>query len=104
MSNRRRGRLLPFLIGLIICCSMRAQKGPNDATEIRPNDINWIPNPATAAGGKMALLVGSPIATGLYAFRLKFPSDYKVMPHSHPDERIYTVLEGTWYIGYGDRF
>ena len=29
-------------------------------------------------------------------------ADYKVMPHSHPEERIYTVLSGTWYIGLGD--
>ncbi len=26
------------------------------------------------------------------------------MPHSHPDERIYTVLAGTWFIGLGETF
>ena len=75
--------------------------------------LHWIPDhrklmPMLLAkvrpGGQIAVLVGKPAQAGPYAFRLKFPADYKVMPHSHPDERIYTVLSGTWYIGLGDKF
>lgn len=25
-------------------------------------------------------------------------------PHSHPDDRTYTVISGTWYVGFGTRF
>jgi hypothetical protein len=26
------------------------------------------------------------------------------MPHTHPEDRIYTVISGTWHVGQGDRF
>ena len=26
------------------------------------------------------------------------------MPHRHPEDRVYTVLSGVFYIGLGDRF
>jgi quercetin dioxygenase-like cupin family protein len=25
-------------------------------------------------------------------------------PHTHPDERTYTIISGTWYVGFGDKF
>jgi hypothetical protein len=28
----------------------------------------------------------------------------KLMPHTHPEDRIYTVISGVFYIGLGDRF
>ena len=26
------------------------------------------------------------------------------LPPSHPDDGTYTVISGTWYVGYGDKF
>jgi quercetin dioxygenase-like cupin family protein len=26
------------------------------------------------------------------------------MPHTHPEDRVYTVISGVFYIGLGDRF
>jgi quercetin dioxygenase-like cupin family protein len=31
------------------------------------------------------------------------PRGVKLMPHSHPEDRIYTVMSGIFYIGLGDR-
>ena len=28
----------------------------------------------------------------------------KLMPHKHPEDRVYTVMSGVFYIGLGDRF
>ena len=25
-------------------------------------------------------------------------------PHTHPDTRTYTVISGTWYVGFGDKY
>jgi len=36
--------------------------------------------------------------------RVKFPAGQVVQAHSHPDDRIYTVISGTWYIGWGEKF
>jgi hypothetical protein len=32
------------------------------------------------------------------------PSGVKLMPHEHPEDRIYTVMSGVFYIGLGERF
>ena len=28
----------------------------------------------------------------------------KLMPHRHPEDRVYTVMSGVFYVGLGDRF
>ncbi len=25
-------------------------------------------------------------------------------PHTHPEERTYTIISGTWYVGFGDTY
>ena len=35
---------------------------------------------------------------------IKVPHDVKLMPHQHPEDRVYTVISGVFYIGLGDRF
>ena len=32
------------------------------------------------------------------------PSGVKLMPHEHPEDRVYAVISGVFYIGLGDRF
>lgn len=50
------------------------------------------------------MLAGDPRKAGPFAFRFKMPADYKIMPHIHPEERMYTVISGILYIGLGDKF
>ena len=48
-----------------------------------------------------AVLVGEPSQVGPYVIRVKVPSGVKLMPHKHPEDRIYTVISGVFYIGLG---
>lgn len=50
------------------------------------------------------MLKGDPTRLGLYTILLKIPAHTRVAAHSHPDERVATVVDGTLYIGYGRRF
>jgi hypothetical protein len=36
--------------------------------------------------------------------RIKVPSGVKLMPHRHPEARVYTVMSGVLCIGLGDEF
>lgn len=36
--------------------------------------------------------------------RVRVPRDVKLMPHTHSEDRVYTVISGIFYIGLGDRF
>jgi uncharacterized RmlC-like cupin family protein len=40
----------------------------------------------------------------MYMYRARFPANFKVQPHFHPDERVVTVMSGTLYMGYGEQF
>jgi quercetin dioxygenase-like cupin family protein len=41
---------------------------------------------------------------GPYVVRVKVPLGVKLMPHKHPEDRIYTVMSGVFYIGLGEQF
>ena len=41
---------------------------------------------------------------GPYVIRVKLPSGVKLMPHVHPEDRVYTVISGVFYIGLGKHF
>jgi quercetin dioxygenase-like cupin family protein len=71
---------------------------------ILPEDIEWKSFPAFPPLARLAVLVGTPTAPGLYVIRVKAPGGTKLMPHKHPEDRIYTVMSGVFYIGLGETF
>jgi quercetin dioxygenase-like cupin family protein len=71
---------------------------------ILPEDIEWKPFAAFPPGARLAVLVGEPSRPGPYVIRVKMPSGAKMMPHRHPEDRIYTVISGIFYIGIGEEF
>jgi quercetin dioxygenase-like cupin family protein len=71
---------------------------------ILPEDIHWTPFPAFPPSARLAVLVGEPTQAGPYLIRVKVPSGVKLMPHKHPEDRIYTVMSGVFYIGLGEKF
>jgi quercetin dioxygenase-like cupin family protein len=71
---------------------------------ILPEEIDWKPFPAFPPSARLAIVVGQPVQAGPYTIRVKVPKGVKLMPHRHPEDRVYTVISGTFYIGLGDRF
>ncbi len=69
-----------------------------------PDTIRWSPSAAIPRGGESAVLYGDPRKAAPYITRVKLPDGYRIAPHSHPEERVYTVISGTFYIGFGDTF
>lgn len=50
------------------------------------------------------VLKGDPTKPGLYTIMLRIPANMRIPAHTHPDDRIGTVISGTWYFGYGKTF
>ena len=71
---------------------------------IHPEDVQWKPFPAFPPEARLAVLVGDPALPGPYVIRVRLPSGIKLMPHKHPEDRIYTVLSGIFFIGLGEEF
>jgi len=65
-------------------------------------------NPGTGSSGvsgiQTVVLKGDPNETGVYTIMLRVPSHTQIAAHSHGDDRVATVISGTWRIGYGDKF
>ena len=80
------------------------QPGQTIFRSILSEDIEWRPFPAFPPSARLAVLVGRPSEPGPYVIRVKLPGDVKLMPHRHPEDRVYTVISGVFYIGLGDRF
>ena len=71
---------------------------------VLPEEIDWKPFPAFPPSVRLAVVVGDPTQAGPYLIRVKAPHGVKLMPHRHPEDRVYTVISGVFYIGLGDRF
>jgi len=69
-----------------------------------PDDIEWKPFAAFPPSVRLAVVVGEPSREGPYTVRVKVPRGVKLLPHWHPEDRIYTVISGIFYIGLGDEF
>jgi uncharacterized RmlC-like cupin family protein len=62
-------------------------------------------NPGTGSSGiETVVLKGDPDQAGLYTIMLRVPAHKRIPSHSHRDDRVATVISGTWHIGYGDKF
>ncbi len=84
---------------MIICAQgALAQSKPEP---VLPESLQW----AGAEGGPQnVMVVGAADKAGLYQQRVRMPAGAKIQPHTHPDERISVVLEGTIYVGFGETF
>jgi quercetin dioxygenase-like cupin family protein len=67
-------------------------------------NVKWQSFPAFPAQARLAVLVGDPAKPGPYVVRVNVPAGVKLMPHTHPEDRIYTVVSGVFYIGLGTSF
>ncbi|HEY0963710.1 MAG TPA: cupin domain-containing protein [Pseudomonadales bacterium] len=68
---------------------------------ILPEQLQWGGTPDAA---QSVMVVGAPDKAGLYQQRVRMPAGSKIQPHTHPDERISVVLEGTIHVGFGETF
>ena len=80
------------------------QRGQEIFKTILPDDVDWKPFPAFPPSVRLAVIVGQPSKPGPYTIRVKAPHGTKLMPHRHPEDRVYTVISGVFYIGLGDEF
>ena len=52
-------------------------------------------------GIRTRVLSGDPTAAGPYTIALYVPANTRIAAHAHRDDRVATVISGTWYFGYG---
>lgn len=109
---RRIGLSLGMGLGMALAAALGAGSASASAAGLSPKangailqeDIKWSSFPAFPQRAQLSVLVGDPSAAGPYVVRVSVPAGVKLMPHVHPEDRIYTVISGVFYIGIGDEF
>jgi mannose-6-phosphate isomerase-like protein (cupin superfamily) len=90
-------------VAFTVVTQVNAQEVPSGVVMFNFADAKWEKTPA---GGEVAKIYGDQSKPGPYSFLTKPrpvlgpPSQ----PHTHPDTRTYTVISGTWYVGFGNKF
>ncbi len=71
---------------------------------MNPGDIKWGDAPPNMPkGAKIAVLSGDPGKEGTWTGRLRMPGGYKIAPHYHSTDEDLTVIQGSFYLGEGDK-
>jgi len=69
---------------------------------ISPSEIKWVKN--AAGTNEQAVLFGDPSKPGPYVVRIRWFPGNMSRPHSHPNDRFFVVISGTWWMGTGEKF
>lgn len=85
---------------LLLTGPAHAQQG--EATAVVPESLKWSPTPFPDVA--VAVVAGNPMASGVYAIFAKYKAGGRSAPHTHPDQRVVTVISGTYYTGLGTVF
>lgn len=84
--------------------------GPSDERRVTPGEFSFPEGGGAGtgtsgvAGIRTVVLKGDPDRPGLYTIMLRVPAHTRIAPHDHQDDRVATVISGTWHLGYGDTF
>jgi len=70
----------------------------------RPEQVKWFTPAYYKDGRQRAQLFGDSTKNGAWVDRAKIPAGMHVPAHTHPQDELVTVIEGTWYLGEGEKF
>ncbi len=71
---------------------------------ISPEQVKWFTPAYYKDGRQRAQLFGDSSKSGAWVDRVKMPAATRVPAHTHPQDELVTVIEGTWYLGEGEKF
>jgi pimeloyl-ACP methyl ester carboxylesterase/quercetin dioxygenase-like cupin family protein len=101
-----------FLDSPAVATPVHTTAADNDVGERRvtPGEFKFPQqgNPGTGSSGvsgiQTVVLKGDLNEARVYTIMLRVPAHLQIAAHSHRDDRVATVISGTWRIGYGDKF
>lgn len=99
-----------LLFTLLVACASTPAQQPMSQMRTTPTELATAPadtnqiGSSKLAGVHTKVLYGDPTKAGYYAILLYVPANTTIQAHSHRDNRVATVVSGTWRFGYGDAF
>lgn len=100
--------LLVVAAGVMVAAAMALAMTPDDgASKVRgvtPEQVRWFTPSYYHDGRQRAQLLGDSGQGGTWIDRVKIPGGGRVPAHTHPQDELVTVMEGTWYLGEGEKY
>ena len=81
-----------------------AQRSKKEIVGLTADEVRWSTPPYYNDGRQRAQLFGDSSQGGAWIDRVKIPGGARVLAHTHPQDELVTVIEGTWYLGEGAKF
>ena len=95
--------MLAVLVFVAITLTL-ADTNKKEITAFTPVQVRWFTPPYYTDGRERAQLLGDSSQGGAWIDRAKIPAGKRVLAHTHPQDELVTVIEGTWYLGEGTKF
>lgn len=107
MAHMKHLTTLAILVVAMTGCQMMSRDTgsahPSSHALFTPDKIEWKPAPPSLRpGAQVAILEGDPARKGFFTMRGRFPANYRIAPHWHPNYERVTIISGTLYLGSGD--
>src|SRR6476661_9352465 len=93
-----------IVLAAITLAMTGADKTKKEVIAVTPEQVRWFTPPYYKDGRQRAQLLGDSSQGGMWVDRVKIPSGGRVLAHTHPEDELVTVIEGTWYVGEGEKF
>ena len=89
--------------GLTSLSTTWADETKKEVIGLTPEQVPWFTPSYYMDGRQRAQMFGNSSQGGAWIDRVKIPSGMRVLAHTHPDTELVTVIEGTWYLGLGEK-
>jgi hypothetical protein len=90
------------VIALIVACARTTSTSPESIVVFDIERAEF--EPGGGPGSTRAAIFGDPSRAGPYLHVIRVPPNMTSPPHEYSDARTYTVIAGTWYLGFGDHY
>jgi quercetin dioxygenase-like cupin family protein len=97
------GKLFLTCISMLCALTLFSQN-KKQITGVTPDEVRWFTPPYYKDGRQRAQIYGDSGQDGLWVDRVNIPGGSVILAHTHPHDELVTVIEGTWYLGEGERF
>ena len=92
------------IVVAVACATCLAERSDRKIVGVTADEVRWFTPPYYNDGRQRAQLLGESSQGGAWIDRVKIPRGIRALAHTHPQDELVTVIEGTWYLGEGAKF
>ena len=92
------------ILGMTVMIAIARKNAQKSIKGLTPAEVRWFTPSYYNDGRRRARMLGDSSQGGVWVDRAQIPSGAHVPAHTHPQDEVVTVIEGTWYLGEGKKF